>query len=247
VRWLFKAYRQDPRHSEYAALIGEAMLELDAPELAAQWSRIGMETAPTNFWPARVALLIALRNGDRDAIEQALDHFDNNLGPGWLSLTARRDVLLQRGELDQARDIFLTPAPGFFRSPPEVTSSDFYLAPSLAVALLARGDAAAATALLRRAQAVLAQMRESGHEDFEPTEVELLALLGEADRAIAILDAGLENDWLNMWWFMATTGNLGPLQDDPRFIAIFDRVRKRMHELRDGLDAEFLRIPDVAS
>lgn len=238
VLWLNKAFRQDPRHSEYAALIVEAMLELDAPLLASQWSRLAMETAPTNYWPARVALLVALRGGDRQEIKRALDHYDSSQGPGWLSLTARRDWLLESDEPDKAREIFLTSVPAFFTDPPEVAPNNFYLAPSLAVALQARGETDAARALLERALAVLADMRASGYEDFDIAEVELLALLGESDRALEVLDAGVSNDWLNIWWFMATSGNLAPLHDDPRFETVFERIRVHMHALRDGLEGK---------
>jgi TolB-like protein/Tfp pilus assembly protein PilF len=72
VRLLYEAYLRDPLHSEYPALMAEALLELDAPEAAGRWAERATANAPDHWWPSRAAILVALRSGDAAAIDDAL-------------------------------------------------------------------------------------------------------------------------------------------------------------------------------
>lgn len=245
VRLLYQAYQRDPAHSEYPALIAEALLELDAPAAAARWAERATGNSRDHWWPSRAAVLVALRSGDPAVLEAALETYGPNLGTAWLMLSARRDVLLADGDSDGARDLFIDALPDLLTDPPGVTASNFYMAPILAEVHFAAGDSDRARALLNGVLDTLEQLREGGFADFDLSEVEAHAMLGNADRALDLLDAELQLDWLNLWWYILDSRNLAPLAAEPRYRALVDRVRSTMRVLRDGLEPELLVPPEA--
>lgn len=247
VRLLYEAYLRDPLHSEYAALMAEALLELDAPQAAARWADRATANAPTHWWPSRAAILVALRSGDPATIQAALDGYASNLGTAWLTLSIRRDLFVAAGDFDAARTLFVDAIPDFLARPPIVTERDFYMAPILADVHFAGGERERAEALLGAVLAELDRLRESGYAEFDLSEVEAHALLGHHERALDLLEAEFDQDWMNLWWYILESRNLAPLADEPRYRALVDRVRSTMHALRDGLDPGFLDPPERES
>jgi hypothetical protein len=223
--------------------MAEALLELDAPEAAVRWAERATANAPDHWWPSRAAILVALQSGDADAIGDALDTYGGNLGTTWLTLSIRRDRLLQAGELDAARDLFVEALPGLLADPPTLTPSDFYMAPILATIHTARGEDLQARELLQAVRVELQSLRDEGFDDFDLSEVEAAALLGNAGQALDLLEPEMTNDWMNLWWYILDSRNLAPLGGNPRFEALRDRVRHRMHVLRDDLDPKYFEPP----
>ncbi|MEM6638743.1 MAG: tetratricopeptide repeat protein [Pseudomonadota bacterium] len=244
---LVEAHRKDPEHSEYAALAAQALIELDDPEHAAAWVERAMETAPDQFWAARVNLLLALRRDDGAAIDAALDHYESHLGSAWLSLVARRDRLLAAGDVEQALNLFLQNRPDLFGDPPALTAGNFYLGPALAVIYEQLGEAERAADVLGAASDALASVRADGNASFDFSEVEILALSGEERAAVETLSDGLTNDYLSLWWYFGLNQNLKPLQRRDDFEQVLSRIRSRMHALRDAIPAERRRPPALAS
>ncbi|AKS40600.1 tetratricopeptide repeat protein [Wenzhouxiangella marina] len=244
VRLLYQAYTRDPGHSEYPAQLAEALLELDAREAAARWAERATDHAADHWWPSRAAILVALASGDADALSTALDGYGANLGAAWLTLVARRDLLLATGQADTARQLFVEAVPDFFAEPPVVSDHDYYLAPALAVVLQAVDEQDRRADLLEAALDRIAQMRLAGFEDFDIAEVEALAMLGEHAEAIALLEARLDLHWLNLWWYAFDGPHLAALREEPGFQALRTRIEERMHRLRDGLNEALLTPPE---
>ncbi|NKI35600.1 tetratricopeptide repeat protein [Wenzhouxiangella sp. XN79A] len=241
VRLLYAAHELDPAHSEYPALMAEALLELDAPDAAARWAERATANAADHWWPSRAAILVALRRGDAARLALALDTYAPNLGAAtWLPLSLRSDLLLDAGDLDGARELFVNALPEFLADPPQVAGNTFYLAPLLAVVHQARDEHPRARMLLEEALVTLRTLREEGYEDFDLAEVEAHALLGNRDLALDLLEAHLDQDWMSLWWFIFESRTLQALSGDPRFEALAERVRQRMHLLRDGLEPRYL-------
>jgi tetratricopeptide (TPR) repeat protein len=245
VGLLFEAYRRDPAHSEYPALMAEALLELDAPEAAGRWAERAVSNAPDHWWPARAAVLVALNSGDPAALEEALDANGPVLGNAWLALVSRRDLLIRAGELDAARELFLDAVPDFFLDPPQVDANNFYIAPALAEVHRSRGEEERRRALLERTLAVLDELRREGYDDFDISEVEARAMLGQTEQALDLLEAHVEHDWLDLWWYVFDGPQLSALAGEPRFETLAERIRERMHALRDNLDPVYLAPPAV--
>lgn len=243
VELLFKAYQRDPEHSEYPALMAEALLELDSPVAAARWSARAIENAPDHWWPSRVAILLALNQGDEAAVRQSLDSYGPNIGYGWLRLVAERNLLMDAGDIEGARQLFVEARPDLFSDPPKVDHSNFYIAPALAVVHLALGEEQRSRQLLEGVLQTLASLRADGFEDFDLSEVEAYALLGNSERALDILETQLENNWLNLWWFVFDSAQLRPLAEEPRFLAIRQAVEDQMRALRANLDDLYLTPP----
>jgi tetratricopeptide (TPR) repeat protein len=243
VRLLFEAYRRDPKHSEYPALMAEALLELDDTEAAARWAAQATANAPDHWWPSRAAVLVALHSGDPHAIEEALRVYGPNLGAAWLTLVSERDLRLDAGDLDGARQLLIEALPDFFADPPVIDENNFFMAPVLAVVHQARGEPQLAARLLEGVLSTLARLREDGYEDFDISEVEAHALLGNKEYALTLLEAQLDKDWLNLWWYVFDGAHLQALADDARFIAMHERVRSNMHALHDGLVPHLLTPP----
>lgn len=243
VGLLFEAYRRDPEHSEYPALMAEALLELDDAEAAARWAAQATANAADHWWPSRAAVLVALHSGDRQALEEALQVYGPNLGAVWLTLVSERDLLLDAGDLDGARQLFIEALPDLFADPPIIDENNFFMAPVLAVVHQARGEPQLAARLLEGALSTLARLREDGYEDFDISEVEAHALLGNKEDALAMLEAQLDKNWLNLWWYVFDGSHLKALADDDRFIAMHERVRNNMHALHGRLEPRFLTPP----
>ena len=243
VRLLYEAYLLDPAHSEYAALMAEALLDLDAHEPAARWAERATANAPDHWWPSRAAILVALSSDDEQALRNALETYAPNLGVAWLTLVAQRDLLLEAGDLDGARQLFVEALPDLFADPPLVNESNFYIAPALAVVHQARGENAESRALLDAVLAVLEELRADGYEDFDISEVEAHALSGNHEFALDLLDTQMDNDWINLWWYALEGPNLSPLADKPRLIGLLERIRQNMRSQRDGLDERYMAPP----
>ena len=246
VRLLFEAYLLDPAHSEYPALMAEALLELDAPDAAARWAERATSNSPDHWWPSRAAVLVALADGEPERLQAALDRYGANLGTAWLTLAARRDLLLARGEIDAARFLFVEALPDLLGDPPSVTASDFYMAPILADIHQAAGDTERARVLLESVLETLDALRKEGFDEFDLSEVEAEALLGNTERALDLLEPELANDWMSLWWYILDSRNLAPLADQPRFRTLIDRVRSTMHVLRDQLEPQYFEPPDLS-
>lgn len=244
VRLLHEAFGLDPAHSEYAALMAESLLELDAPDAAALWAERATANAPDNWWPSRAAILVALESGDPVALGDALETYAGNLGTAWLVLVAQRDLLLDAGDLDGARQLFVEALPDLLAEPPIVTSSNFYIAPVLAVVHRARGEYEQERILLEAVLETLDRLRAEGYEDFDVSEVEALAMLGDAALAMDLLEAEIDNDWMNLWWYAFDGPNLAALAAEPRFAAMQERVRQNMQSLRDSLDPRYFSPPE---
>ena len=90
----------------------------------------------------------------------------------------------------------------------------------------------------------LNRLRAQGYEDFDISEVEAHAMLGDTALALDLLETELDNDWMNLWWYAFDGPNLADLSAEPRFVAMYERVRQNMHALRDGLEPRFTEIPD---
>lgn len=243
VRLLYQAYSLDPGHSEYAALMAQALLDLEANEAAARWAAVATANAPDHWWPSRAAVLVALSSGDEQALRDALETYAPNLGVAWLTLVARRDLLLEAGDLDGARQLFVDALPDLLADPPVVDESNFYMAPILAVVHQARGEEPEALALLAEVLTTLDDLRADGYDDFDISEVEAHAMLGNSDHALDLLESELEKDWMNLWWYAFEGPNLAALAGEPRLAALLARVRTNMQVLRDGLEERYLTPP----
>lgn len=244
VRLLYEAYSLDPEHSEYSALMAEALLDLDAHEAAARWAERATANAPDHWWPSRAAILVALSSEDGQLIRDSLETYAPNLGIAWLTLVARRDLLLEAGDLDGARQLFVEALPDLFADPPIVDESNFYIAPALAVVHQARGDKTESRALLEAVLAMLEGLRADGYEDFDISEVEAHALLGDHELALDLLETQIDNDWINLWWYALEGPNLRPLADEPRLIGLLERIRQNMRSQLEGLDQRYMVPPD---
>lgn len=245
ARLLYQAYSLDPAHSEYAALMAETLLELDAHEAAARWAEQATTNAPDHWWPSRAAILVALSSDDEQMLHDSLETYAPNLGLAWLTLVARRDLLLEAGDLDGARQLFVEALPDLFADPPVVNESNFYIAPALAVVHQARGEDTESRALLGAVLATLETLRADGYEDFDISEVEAHALSGNHELALDILETQMNNDWINLWWYALEGPNLSPLVDKPRLIGLLERIRQNMRSQRDGLDKRYMTPPDL--
>jgi len=151
--------------------------------------------------------------------------------------------LLEAGDLDGARQLFVEALPDLFADPPLVNESNFYIAPALAVVHQARGENAESRALLDAVLAVLEELRADGYEDFDISEVEAHALSGNHEFALDLLDTQMDNDWINLWWYALEGPNLSPLADKPRLIGLLERIRQNMRSQRDGLDERYMAPP----
>ncbi len=231
IKWLHDAYSADSGHTEYPSQLCGVYLELEQPEIAARWAAKALALGPEQYWPNRAAMLLGLYTGDAEAVRRHAGFINDRSTTSMTPINALRDVYLDDGDLDAARDLFLRGFPELFGEQPVVTSANYAAAVSLAYVHRQRDEPGAADALLAGALPFVEQQGRAGVFGFEIADVEVQAMLGNYDEALGLLGAAIDDNWRRHWWMLEKNRHLEVLFDDPRFIALIKRLRDSAQDL----------------
>ncbi len=224
--WRQKVIELDPGDPVNPAIIGLVCLDLGDPVLAGYWIDRALALGAKRrrpYW-AKEALHLYLGEHDR-SIEYA--RHVRAIDPAFrFTVTHLRNEDVRAGHIDEAlaryREIF----PEFLDSPaPAIEYWNYISAIDIAYLLQQRGDAERASLLLKRSLRALDDMRRLGPRGFGIADVEIYALQGKRELALATLREAVESGWRMQWWFwLDQSPNLDSIRNDNEFQAIREMI-----------------------
>lgn len=238
-----EALALDPASAYSRTVVSEMMLDLDDQERASEWAAAALEQAGRNLYPnLSLAYLQAFR-GDEPAVRMA--HAER-----WLRAAATyadvdaflrlyRDAALQVGDLGAALALYRERLPGLFEPGVQIDVARYGPAIDLALLLQLEGAHEQADRLLERAWQAISELPRNGCCGHGLADVEVLALSGRGDEAMATLqqayDSGYRMQW---WWHTRRNPNLASLEDREDYQALLRRFVERAAQDRARLPAD---------
>lgn len=234
IKWLLDAYDADPRHTEYPSALGAVYLELERPDLARSWSSCAMEIGATQYWPNRTAMLVALHDADMEGIIRHATLINERQPDALLPLTALRDYFLEHQDFDSARTLFTRGFPELMQGRPEVSQYNYPAALALAYFFQQSGEVQRATKLFELVEPFTRDHTRTLEMGADVADVELLALTGQSDAAVLLLENAIDNNWRRHWWYLERNQHLQSLHQDARFQSIIAQLKQQMRPLREA-------------
>ena len=235
VRWLRDAWELDSGHTEYPSQLAEALLDLDDAVHAGQWADVAFELGPTQYWPNRAKLFHALYIGDQEAIERHSKLLLDISPVQFDSLLHTTQRLIDSDYASEAKRLFLPYFAELLEQPPNVNSGNYPWAVLLAHVLQATGEHEQATALLQSSLNVMQSEPRIGFTGVELFDVAALALLGQADLAMARLNEAQASNWSQGWWKFRHQPFFANIRDRSEAVEFDDNFLSEMRALRDSL------------
>jgi DNA-binding winged helix-turn-helix (wHTH) protein/tetratricopeptide (TPR) repeat protein len=214
----------EPGYAISYILLGLGYLDLESPGRAGvvfdllydnilreeprQWFRI----LPAMYAGKRAEVLELARDFPR---EQRLH---DTLYP--LAVAQLRNQLLLEGHAEEAVALYRERFPRLFGAAgPEIGPGNYRAAIDLALALQANGEARAADRLLEAATTFIESRPRLGlGSGYGISDVQILALRGEPEAALAALENAVAVGWRSLWWYyLLQDPNLQSLHDRPAF------------------------------
>ena len=247
-----KAAALDPGRPQYALNLAMLWFDLGDSGEARRWSTRIREMAGSGPYVHQAGIIEGVYSGDMAGTaghaESALA--DDPLDSGGLWVLCRHDV--QAGHAAAAVERYRAAFPALFKDPePDVDRTNSFHAYSLAYALQAAGDHAAAGRLLDRSLAYIKTIKpESRVGSDRMFEVQVFALQGKKDQALDALRQAVDGGYRANWpVFLKHDPVLASLHDDPRYQAIIadleaDMAAQLKHVREMEANGELAPIPD---
>jgi len=224
--WRLKGLAIDPGDPVNPAVLGMTCLDLGDPELAEYWIERSLALGAERrrpYW-AKEALHLY-----RDEDEQARDYARRvrDIDPKFrYTVTHLRNADIRAGNTVDALQRYQALFPEFLHDPdPAVEYWNYIAAIDIAYLLLQTGDPERAGMLLKRSLRALEDIRRLGPRGYAIADVEIYALQGKHQLALATLREAVESGWRMHWWFWIDhSPNLDSIRDDPEFKSIRDII-----------------------
>jgi len=250
--WYREALALDPGNPWYPAILGLVFLELDDDETAEFWINRSLQMSPHHPWANGAMMML---HSYRKDLEQVTRYADAVLGvnPRWrlgTALAHGRVQDLRDGNYDAILERYESSYPELFGDDPEVNSTNYRPAIDIAGILLLAGDDDRAAGLLQKCQAQIAETIRVGFHGFWVSDVQVLALQGKTDAALAALRQALDQGWRTDWrFFFHVDPNLDSIRDEAAFQAMLQEVKEDMAAQLERAremeaDGELAAIPD---
>ncbi|MBT8102748.1 MAG: tetratricopeptide repeat protein [Gammaproteobacteria bacterium] len=229
---------------------GLLYLDLGDVQKAEPWIGSSLRLAPLSLGPlAGMALLDWYRGKESEALRNAEKaqkiapyYWDHRLFQS-MALSLLRNFDLQQGNLDGARAWYEDAYPGLLDSDePAINLQNYRAAIDLAYVLQQSGDFKRAETLLDRSLAFIEAGSTSrlGVGGYGIADVQIHALQGDGQRALAALRQAIDRGWRAFWWFyLKGNPNLHALHDDAEFQSMVQEVESSMlgqHEKPGGAE-----------
>ena len=150
---------------------------------------------------------------------------------GW-GLTVLRDSDLDAGRADLAVARYKQVYPDLLANDdPAVEGFAYGNAIEVALALIEVGDNERAEVLLNKSLEAIKVEPRLGYAGFGISDVEIYALLGDRQQALASLRQALDDGWRSFWWVaLKNNRNLASLHGEPEFQAMVAELEAEMAE-----------------
>ncbi len=234
--WYQKAVEHDVLSPSLASAQAIAYLELGDADAARVFVERALDMSPRTFWPLWTSLLVNLYVGDEAAANRDARVLHEVYPRNWGALKQLRNADIAEGRYESA-------ASRYERAYRELTESEQPLvdagncaaAVDLALVLIHLGQSERANDLLHGALAAIEAMPRLGTEGYWILDVQVYALQGRSDMALAALREAIDQDWKVLTWFyLDYDPNLASIRNEPEF----QRLRQRIH---DDLAAQAVR------
>jgi len=234
--WYQKAVEHDALSPSLASAQAIAYLELGDADAARVFVERALEMSPRTFWPLWTSLLKNLYVGDEEAANRdariLLEVYPRN----WGGLKQLRNADIAEGRYESAASRYARAFPELTEyEQPLVDRSNYVAAVDLAFVLLHLDQSDRANDLLDGSLAAIETMSRLGTEGYWIRDVEVYALQGRSDMALAALREAIDQGWRVLTWFyLDYDPNLASIRNEPEF----QRLRQRIH---DDLAAQAMR------
>lgn len=237
LSWFVRAVELDPLDYENWAHMASDLDTIGDTATSDRYIQRAAEIGPGEPSVLKCTVLIELRRGNLDAAtriarEALAADLDNRWGSEAIFMRTVRDAAIDSGEFGDILEQYRERVPNAFRDDPLLTSEDLPYAVDAVLLLQYFGEDAAADRLIDAALAYYDRInpkRIRGY-DLAITDVELLALDGQADLAIERLREAVDSGWLTGWQYYIFGRNLDSLRDRPEFNEQVARLQERMAE-----------------
>ncbi len=252
VAWYAKGVALDPGTPSSLADFGWLYLDLGDPDRAAYWIQRSLDLSPNAFSPNASMQALAMYQGDEAAAEAhgrkafAVWPFEGSV------LMFLRDQAVRAGRYAEARALYEEYFPELLSErDPKVDNRNYRAAIDLALILSRTGDQERATLLLDRSLQQIQSRPRLGTFGYGIADVQVYALRGEKQKALASLRQAIDEGWRAGWWWWLRKPDLDLLQQEPEFQArvaeIEADVAEQLARVRDmERNGELAPIPEVA-
>jgi tetratricopeptide (TPR) repeat protein len=233
VGWFRKSVSLDPGNPEDSASLGWLFLDLGDLDRAEYWAERSIELAPESFFPNLAMQDLHLYRGDLSAaLEYGRRAFDTEHYRAY-QFSSSEPVLIhemREGRYLEARAAFEKIAPELLNEDsPKIGSRNYRAAIDLALISSKTGEQQRADWLLESSLQYIQQIPRIGGFGYGIADVQIYALQGEKQKALAALRQAIDEGWRSMWWYLLKQDpNLESLHDEPEYQAMIAEIEADM-------------------
>jgi Tfp pilus assembly protein PilF len=225
----------DPKSSDYYVWLGGLYLDLGEPGRAGQLFDHAIELAPNGTATSWGVLLLQLYRGNYGATVDPARMILTDWGPnqlmGQFSAAQIRNHALAEGRDTEALAIYSETYPQLLtQDKPVVDLNNYRAAIDLALVLGNEGDQKRADLLLESSLAFISTQPRLGlWGGFWVADVQILALQGKNQEAIAALQQAADDGWRSLWWYyLQYDPNLNSIRGEPEFQIVVAEIQADM-------------------
>lgn len=227
VTWFVRSLGFDPLDYENWAHISLHLQALGMPDVADRYVQRASELGPGEPSVLKCQVLLAQARGDQaTAADLAAGALAADLDDRWGSdptfLRAVRDQALDDGNVRDILELYRARAPEVFGPEPVVTFESGFYAVDAILLLQYAGEDELANKIIATTLNLYDHLNPERIRGYDMVimDVELLALAGEIDLALARLQEAVDGGWSLGWPYYVQGKNLESLRDRPEFAAI---------------------------
>jgi len=230
VAWIAKAIALDPGDPAHLAMLSWLFLELGSPAEAERWIERSLALGPESLWPNEVLGLLHLYRDDEAAFDFARTSLAELLGNTTPRLILRNRAL-GAGRYSDARALYEEFVPELLNedSPQINNARGQWGAIELALILSGSGEQERADLLLERCLQYVRTMPRLGWGGYWVADVQIYAMQGKKQKALATLRQAVDEGWRTLWWYyLQREPNLESLHGEPEYQAMIAEIEADM-------------------
>jgi TolB-like protein/Tfp pilus assembly protein PilF/DNA-binding winged helix-turn-helix (wHTH) protein len=230
VVWYRRAASLDPEQPAFATMLGVVFLDLGDPDEAEYWFKRSIALRPERAGAEIEMSFLHLYRGDESAaVEQArkaLTVFPGNSE----ALLVLRNHELSSGRYAEARALYEKNYPDLLSDDdPKVGRMNWVDAVNLALILFKTGENERANLLLEKSLQHIQTKPRLGNNGYVLFDVEIFALQGEKQKALAALRQAIDEGCRRYWWYnLKYEPDLVSLHDEPEYQAMVAEIEADM-------------------